>query len=366
MCSFIEEWWGEKFDKSLIRRIATAPAPMHERFVAALQANAPKIAVEPVGEGDLRPILPRQKSNLSLRLLLYSHEVLVDSGSLGWPLSPFAEPGSEVQMRASLSHLMNIRPLMEEKILRITPVNSRGRHPSAAAIWDQVDDDVAEAIRDGLEQQLAEAGLDVDVDKRSLHYFFDGITGGCLLAAYGAGQTLVTTEEEHRLRDALLQSATLADQRQTRLTTLASLSVPDLTGNEGLLVQLRRDSEQFASWRSALGEALSYVREVPESDDGARDAAAIVSAELKMATTRLVGATQKSPVLSTLKKGTAEFGLAGLGVGAGLLVTGGNPLGGILGAGAPATVRTIGNYVSSVRQKRKGKAILDVAALFQP
>ena len=64
LCNFIEHWWGEQFDKSLISGISGAPAHRLDEFVDVLRAESRNNSVNEIAAGSLRPIISAERANL--------------------------------------------------------------------------------------------------------------------------------------------------------------------------------------------------------------------------------------------------------------------------------------------------------------
>jgi hypothetical protein len=85
------------------------------------------------------------------------------------------------------------------------------------------------------------------------------------------------------------------DLRDIHLRKLAMMTVPSLGPSVNELVAVRRSSEDFSAWRTALAIALTQVQQLEDDDEGwPEKAAAIVDAELETVRERVQSATKRA------------------------------------------------------------------------
>ena len=166
----------------------------------------------------------------------------------------------------------------------------------------------------------------------------------------------------------MLQPRTL-DVRQVNLQKLAALHLPTITGINNVIA-LRKSSADFAEWRNRLGEALTYVSELPEVES-VDVAAEVVYAHLSDGLSQVQKAVEKSPALQAVQGGLAGFAVSGVSAMTTELLLG-NPWVGLVaaasagGAGAGLVIDSGISYLMALLARRKGKLIMDVSMLFEP
>jgi hypothetical protein len=180
-------------------------------------------------------------------------------------------------------------------------------------------------------------------------------------------QPLVRSRAESTVLQAMfeLTATEMPDLRRIHLQKLASMTIPTLEIKVNELVAVRRHSEDFARWRTALSTALAQVQQLKEEDETwASQASAIVNSELEVVREQVQAEVERSPALASMRSGTAGFALAGLGSLVGSTVGGTRVLPALVGAGSAKIVETTANYVRSLRKRRRGRALLDLALTF--
>jgi hypothetical protein len=174
--------------------------------------------------------------------------------------------------------------------------------------------------------------------------------------------------DEEVIRAALQRPVT--DNRQVNLQKLAALHVPTITGIDNV-VALRKSSEDFAEWRTRLGEALTYVGELREDDESVDEAAEVVYAQLSDGLRQVEKGIKKSPALRAVRGGLTGFAVNGISA----MTTEralGNPSVGlvaaasIVGAAAGGILDSGLSYLQALQERRNGRLILDVSMMFDP
>jgi hypothetical protein len=131
--SFIEEWWGESLNPDLQERIEAAPRSHLASFMHDLHLRSDRLmSIPPRQEGVLRPLLRPVRGardiltagslSMAMNVLLYAHEVIIDSSFL-FSDSPRRIPKATAQLLA-------IKPLADTDVIHIAAIDSRSRHPS--------------------------------------------------------------------------------------------------------------------------------------------------------------------------------------------------------------------------------------------
>lgn len=385
---FIENWWGDAFDAHLAQRIASAPLLHLRRFAESMPLVISVIG--PVESAKLRPILTkrnRQETDnaivqTALRLLLYSHEVVADYSGLHL-LHRLAAPeviGDRETLAQSLQTLAHVRPMLEDGSLKVAAIEDMGAHPSSRAVSEfaanlspQLMDEVRAEVIDqfGVNGPLIERGSgpvavppEVMEPWLALQVAFTALVGASRLAASSKGHLLARSSLERRLIEAFVGHAARAE-RHLRLATLAAFDIPLFDLGTQDLVALRRNEEQFAVWRQALGQALATARGIAEDNEQAvRRATSVVGEELQSSYAELVKCNSQSPLLSTVLKERRGFAIAGVTAVASATVTG-RPLDGIA-TGLAAVAASMGwEYAHRLRTRRSDRAIVDVVTEFR-
>ena len=302
--------------------------------------------------------------DVALKLLLYAHEVLLDD-----PLSSL-EFDNRRSLRGSLEILLRLQPLAELGAVHLVQLHSRGRHPASTGGSREVGERLVTTGRPQFERLLVQAtefGITSieEVARTVASDVFGSV--GISRGWPGRVQPLVRNHAEAMILEAMFDDAARAmpDLRSIHLQKLAAMTIPSLDISVGDLVAVRRSSEDFAKWRVALASALREVQQIEESVEGwVSQAASIVHVELEAVREQVQAETQRSPALASLRSGTAGFALAGLGAVVGATVSGGNLLAPLVGAGSVKIVETTASYVRSLRKRRRGRALLDLALTF--
>jgi hypothetical protein len=388
----IESWWGTDFDDELIDRIAKAPFEHLEAFAESVDDLKGRLKYTPneIPRGFLRPAvvdnfgidIPRRID--ALKLLLYAHEILLDSDDLFIDFSPMKNPPDF--LAASLKQIKAMRPFVEDGSIKITSIKSLALHPShwseyqrimmqAGEVLAQVDEErikLDSLIPDPWDGESSKQWSELSEETKRFNIYksrFGHISAACHLAASHRAHTLARNPlDEEVIRAALQRPVT--DNRQVNLQKLAALHVPTITGIDNV-VALRKSSEDFAEWRTRLGEALTYVGELREDDESVDEAAEVVYAQLSDGLRQVEKGIKKSPAFRAVRGGLTGFAVNGISA----MTTEralGNPSVGlvaaasIVGAAAGGILDSGLSYLQALQERRNGRLILDVSMMFDP
>jgi hypothetical protein len=260
----------------------------------------------------------------ALRLLLYAHEILIDTGDLFLDFHPLNNSDS---LAVSLKQIKAMRPFVDDGSIKTASIDSIGRHPSHLAEYQRVMMQAGEILMQVEEERtkLDSIGLDFwdeesrkewselgEESKRFIIYVsrYRQISAACRLAARHCAHTLARNRLDEEVIRAMLQPST-TDIRQVNLQKLAALHVPTITGIDNV-VALPKSSADFAEWRNRLGEALTYVGELGEDDGSVDEAAEVLHAQLSDGLSQVNKAVKKSPALQSVKGGLTGLAVSGI------------------------------------------------------
>lgn len=367
-----EQWWGDPLDGRLIDRISNAPRKHLQLFSESLQDFDTHL--EPISSGKLRPVVGRTISDSSaakrhataLRILLYSHEVVLDTEDVDTFLLLHRTPRSPDVLKASLQRLVEMRPLVEDGSVHLSPMASRALHPS---IWGQYEELLQDTAVRELALQIYTAAEETyrhDDFEKSLEFVvshcFGQMTSAFYLGAVRKAHPLARSSMDRVVLDVLLRRG-LTDRRQSLLSTLASLQVPHLESRVTNLIQLRQSDVAFAQWRAHLNRALLTVEDLTADASSLDEASEIVTGELMEGLNEVRKATEKSPIIRAMTGGMTGFGVAAVSAGTTGALTG-NPwvalASGTAGKAADAGL----TYIRALRERQQGRLIMDVALSF--
>jgi hypothetical protein len=292
----IENWWGAPFDDELIDRMVNAPWEHLEAFAESVDdlRGRVKNTANEIPPGFLRPAVvdnfgidfPRRTD--ALQLLLYAHEILLDTVDLFIDFDPMKN--SAEFLTVSLKQIKAMRPFVEDGSIKIASVRSAGMHPSQTGEYSRVMMQAGEIMMQVEKERAKLDSIDVEIwdeasrknwsklsdeSKRFNIYVsrYGNISAACNLAARHRAHTLARSRMDEEVIRAMLQPRTM-DVRQVNLQKLAALHVPTITGINNVIA-LRKSSADFAEWRNRLGEALTYVGELPADDESVDEAAEV-------------------------------------------------------------------------------------------
>jgi hypothetical protein len=373
----IQQWWGESLSTELAQRMVNAPLKQLCLFQDAYWARGERsFPVPELASGHLRPSLrfglmdalaarDGPPFDVAVKLLLYSHEVLLDD-----PLSSLGFDDRH-HLRRSLDVLLKLQPLAELGIVHLVHIASRARHPSKVRNYDAVERRIQDTDMSGFQELLVHArriGID-SIEDLMLQVLLETMGSVRLARSFrGKVQPLARSEAESVALQAILEDAAAStpDLRNMHLRKLAGMAVPSLSPKISELVAVRRSNEDFAAWRDALTVALSQIEQIKEEDERwVAQASSIVDAELEAVRERVNAAVKRSPALESLRVGTAGFALAGLGALVGAAAGGGKVLPALAGAGSAKAIEGAVNYMHMLRDRRQGRALLGLALSFR-
>jgi hypothetical protein len=325
----IRDFWGEELSSSLIERMVQAPQEHSDAFSDEYLSREPGLGALPsLTPGHTRPILTTSASDEFRRihnvyleaplLLLYAHEVVV----------PFPQMGVVSQdprlREASLEWMLAVKPLFEMGIVHIRADDSAKRHPAFAhrahgveKVARELGQDPTSSIaqfRDRWRQLQGEASGIADESSDELDPILWWLALDASVHAdheerYGRrAHRLFKSQAELDLWVALGGSReTLQERTQAKLVALElpkfQHAIPDL-------VAIRRSSETFAEWRSALATAVARAAPGDEIETSRpaelrRD----LAEQLAPFAERVNAETKRSSALAALRVGAKEFGL---------------------------------------------------------
>ena len=379
LISHIEDWWGDALTNDLVNRIASAPREHIVAFCNSIDRVPENFAEIPViPDGRIRPLVASadvgpyrvnpSNLNTALRLLLYSHEVMLESDFVNilYSLSDavLVTPTARTYLRNAIRQLMTLRPLICAGVVHFSHVASAGRHPSG---YGRLQSALKDPEVHTLMREIAgiPPGKPADINelasKMVIH--FGVLNCAVMLAGIDVANPLARSDAEFKVLQSLV-GAPIVDGRQGLIGTLARLPVPTFEYQPELLINLRASEAVFQQFRGKLSAALEHIESLSDSTD-LRKASEIVSIELSSATSDIERAVAKSPTLQAARGGFSKFGIGAISaVGAGYATTG-SPWGGIVGAATSQTVEGIRTYVEAIRSRRSGRLILDVVAQFE-
>lgn len=381
--SAIEDWWGEELSPDLADKASNAPAYQIAAFAehlasAKLMGWAPPLVQMP--PGILRPLVGTNliqgygsqsafSSGIALRLLLYVHEVVLESEPLSRLLllnRNQIDKDARKIIRDDFTELAILRPFAQRGLLHFTIVHSPALHPAYSG-WEN------DALsRPGVRQFAQEVALKLGASAEDandemllrgvLRNCFSALKIGLLRMSAGTANPLTRTPAERELLRALM-SQQMSDRRQSLVGTLAQLPVPDFTNDPKLLTTLRESDDKFEAWRQKLGAALSHVGDLPDSSnfDEATD---IVRTELSSALSGINASTKQSPVLRAANQGIVQFGVGAIGAVSSGLITGNPITGALIGAASTQLGAVAINSLKGLREKRSDRLVLALAASF--
>jgi hypothetical protein len=388
----IENWWGAPFDDELIDRMVNAPWEHLESFAESVDDLRGRVKNTPseIPPGFLRPAVvdnfgndfPRRTD--ALQLLLYAHEILLDTSDLFIDFDPMNNPAESLTV--SLKQIKAMRPFVEDGSIKIAAVRGNGIHPSRVGEYSRVMMQAGGIMTQVEEERARLDSIDVEIwdeasrqnwsklsdESKRLNIYlsrYSNISAACNLAARHRVHTLARSRLDEEVIRAMLQPRT-TDVRQVNLKKLAALHVPTITGINNVIA-LRKSSADFAEWRNRLGEALTYVGELPEDDESVDEAAEVVYARLSDGLSQVQKAVKTSPALQAVQGGLTGFAISGVSAMTTELLLG-NPSVGLVaaasagGAGAGMVIDSGISYLKALLASRKGKLIMDVSMLFDP
>lgn len=384
-----DEWWGQRVDEKAVSTwLETVPDDQLAVFAETMRDFDLGFLVDqplpPLNAGKLRPIVgsrvgkpdPREAVDAALRLLLYTHEVVLDAGPVWsmcgqepvWSLrEKDVKPESEIAMiRSGLRNVASLRPLIDIGVLHFMDIRGRGEFRRFTNDDGDLADMTYYAIAELVTAERAAGRPGPDPDTLRLNAF-NAINdlGGAQDAGRLTGGQMVARGRLEQIVMGRLVRAPLTDGRLVTVGTLSELDVPNIRSSLTTLVRVRADDEYFAMWRLALQNALASIQAEAAEGDVTRltEARQIVGAELQHQLAGLNASVRKSPVLESLKSGSTGLTFAAISAGGSGLITG-SPWGALAGGAASKVSETSLSYVQTLASRRKGRAVLDLALLF--
>jgi hypothetical protein len=153
--------------------------------------------------------------------------------------------------------------------------------------------------------------------------------------------------------------------RATRLANLATLAVPIIIPSADN-VAIAREASEFSSFRTDLSRALRAVEEIPSSDEKwLGEGRALMADELSGGQARIAKVVRDSQLLSSMKRVGGGIAMSALGATTAAQV-GGTLLPSLTAASVTAIGTAIGAHLSSRRQARENRAVLESYMMFDP
>jgi hypothetical protein len=363
----IENWWGEPFDEALIQRMVNAPKK-HQRLFGD-EISGFRSSLSAIPSGKLRPMLGMAelevghdaRVSMALRLLLYVHEVVIDTGDL-----PSFNPdfrNNDASYYESLRRLHQPRPLIVDGSIKFAPIISMTQHPFISPRYHELAEQIKIYPPEGEDDPDVLQVLEEN-QAGAIGWVAGVMVLACQFAAENRAHTLALSEADEVVRDLLMRQR-LPDRRHVFMQSLASLNLPDMHGNITELIQIRESDAEFGQWRQHLSNALSYIGDMRADSDSIDEASEVVYAELCEGLAEVNEATQKSPALQALRGGIRGLAISGVSA----ATTGalsGNPLEALASGTAGKAADAVMVYLEAIRKRRKDKLILDVAMSFKP
>ncbi|TAM64109.1 hypothetical protein [Mycobacterium sp.] len=380
VCRQTEEWWGEALGDKMYNTIYYAPSQHIELYCESIRETAiPGKAITPVPSGHIRPFVTfgdaaptvyklKEQRAVALRVLLYSHEVVLQSDffdKLILEPQKFLSKVSRINLLQGLEHLRLLKPFLSTGSVHFIPTYTYGHYLHQAntdsmtsVIEDPAVHDIAVELASTMRlTNTGKAGL-----VEALAWHFGALSVSCALAERRYATPLARSEAEKAILAALLEKP-VVDGRATIVSSLARLPVPDFSGDPALLARLRNDEESFSTFRERLAGALAHVEQMTDLSD-LNEAAQVVHSELSFAITAVTKSVERSPALQALKGGLTRFGIAAVAAGTAGGLAAGGPWAGLAGAAAGQTVDAVRSYVEAINSRRRGRLILDVCTSF--
>jgi hypothetical protein len=266
--------------------------------------------------------------------------------------------------------LIRMRPLAKAGLIHFFRFSNRLHHPSRSFNITAVDAEKLRLLPDGTE-------LIREMDRLSAilrSYDFELLIFQVRMAL---GISLVLARDNPRSFNVLARSAeesvllpvglynaalSSSDTRNICMARLASLTLPKLDGKA--VWSVRKSSDEFGEWRQALGVAMREIDAISSDDEAWQsEARGIFEWELRSIRDKLNRTTQKSSALSVAKVGTINMTYSAVGALTGFAL-GGNIGTALAGAASAKGTEVIVSYLRGLKERRQGKAILDLALAF--
>jgi hypothetical protein len=361
----VEDWFGEPFDDKLAYRIANMPKKQLRAYRLSFPPTdwtLPEIQpmkLRPALAAPLNEINPSWRLSYGLRLLMYSHEVILEAHNFRQFFFKMPSLYKVDNALSNLRHAIKIRSLVENGSIHFAPVYDRLWLFPGGPLKQLTQ--MPEIKRLALEK-YPEVDTVSDEWASWLQFACGGIVATCELASTHRAHVLAHSEFTQEILRALLQRP-ITDNRQILLKTLAALEVPALTGDISKLVALRESESSFAEWRSKLGDALKYVGELGD-EASINEASDVVHAQLMDGLAPIAKAAKKSPILAAMKGTFTGLIVTGMTAGTSAAMTG--KLWQPLASGAVGKVADgVVAYMKALKEQRQQRLILDVAMYFE-
>lgn len=371
----VAAWSGETLTEATASRLASWPWEHLAEF--ADQWPTPEgrdldCEIEPVHLGRLRAVTSLGGGQAAARrqklasLLLYAPEIVTPADDLvqGWYISGDDDTNrARQELQDQLAWLAKIRPLVESGEITFS---RRLPGDEWAAFFDNLNPDVQRRFRlldDMSRTDWEKGGWDWPraISDEELFWVNRSVAiqlGTSLeLVARGAGQAFSLEPVEEIAFARVLGGKRLTDGRVTTLERLGDFALPDFQTDFSTLLALRR-SDTWERWREALRVGVTVATDVPDTEDGAREASKILLDHVATQLLEIDGEARKSKVLTAARRGTKGFVVSGLGAVSSAVVTG-DPASLVAGV-APAIADPAAEYLAQLFPRRKNRAVLDV------
>lgn len=379
---YIEDWWGDDFDGNLASRIAHAPIQHRVAFGLSFRVDCTPAKSQ---TGVLHPVLPEavartgpflvsesgEALTIALRLLLYCGRVVIAQERLPLPHVQVIDrrdddfPGffaPEAFVESELLKLIAIRELVESETLQFGPLSQGAGFYETSDSWGSlVDDEELEAVLRQHTSYIDFGDLDPTAN---LRVQAGGVLSAMDLCGSIGGQIVAVTDIEEMVRDRLLKH-TILDRRLMNVDKLASVKIPNITGNVQTLTRLRRSEGSFAEWRNHLSNAAEAVQGLSRQGGDLAHASSVLYENLMDGLAPIERSLKKSSAMRTASYGVRGFAVSGVSAATTGLVTG-NPWAALASGAMGKVADSVFHYFETRSSERQEKLLLDLALSFKP
>jgi hypothetical protein len=389
LVDFVENWWGESL-KLLPSGVLHAPAYQVNSFVDDMHSRFPSpLPVPPLRAGYLRPEVRTTTVDMALRrdspgfsiwrapwLLLYAEEVVTEN-PIDTFLSRFSSdkdarrnPGGFLW--AAIHMLAEVQALIGDGSLHCTTFPESNNSSPSATFTTCVPEETRLAIYEGSPV--------LQMEERSFLKSFRGKANSkdfqvaLMMMCYDVMESLRYAQEGHitpllhgRGEFAVLErlaegrSRFIADGRIRRVQSLAELTLPISRAPIDQVIDLRRNEEVFADFRTALSSALTDVAGLEATEnEWTNHARQSIQGSLAPARAKLDKAISRGGMLRDGLDRFQQLALSALGGGLGAILSHGNPVGSIAGISIGVTGQAAADYARQRPRRRAKRAATEI------
>lgn len=385
---FIENWWGQELDRTLLEHVAAAPDQHAECFLEEwrdIYLRWQEQGGDPNNVNDeFVPLIGRELGvstrsrealSKAVALLLLTRRVAVDERFL-FPSTylggPYRSSYRDRPLATALYHLASVRSLVEDGSLVFVeiPPDKLGdpvARMKLALELTQNDRKIWESF--GLKPRIFASGIlapgsEPVPEIETTLYDVCGAIISSLEACQLSNTSPIATAPWMEYAYGKLITRRKIDGRIAKVDRLATVKVPHIIPERiSDIVSIRKTSEAYGNLRNNLHQALSEINQLPVGDDAIRIAGEILYDELKLSTDALEGSFKKSSSLSMIKNGMLPFGFGSVSIAMGADWSDPNALS-IAGSAVDKVGDGVISYLKNLGNKRSGKAVLGVVASF--